>query len=653
MWCYIGTIGLSCSRVVDLCKQKTQSASPDSECEQVALIEVPQSEQERQKAVGDAYRFTVGMLDKAKGWIVSTPVVLSLDQGIVVQVYDVGEGEEPSAISTLSQSQSSAAPQRLEFEDTLYNRTYSETGCGPLSLLAVLDSMGVKATPEERNNILHANTGIGTSMLRLKELAEEQGLHTLGVEISLATLKRLGLHSIVLINDIGFAAVTGYTDDGIQLVFPLKPPRVVADASFERLFGKPGKGLLLSTQPLLPSDLGIGPATPSILRLSRNVLAVGRVYRPIWEGDIVLFNDGGRTLQIGNVESSCSCVTASVSQQVLRPGESATLKAKGTQSNIGPFRYDIVMTTDLEDNPIIKVPIRGIYSPPVFFEKAAVMVRDILHGQAKDIDVPLYVAEGGPLRHVAFVIPNDVSIQVKAVRATSGAPIARIHWNGNMQPGLHRFDIGVKMNDEVASPPQHRLSFAVQVLPVVDVSPPSFYVRDSEVSSKWWRHADIHVNADVGDNKASTEKRWLFSWSDQRFAEAVHVKLSAEDAKRASIRLSPASMEHVIAVAGQQATLEVRAAEQYAARIHIYIGRNSFFQTTAWTRAVDPNGWLRAIFDKPFWSLCDSTSNVFPFSRSYERSDGDEKGQSCRWVVAWCRWDGWGGSSWNQDFHRN
>lgn len=79
-----------------------------------------------------------------------------------------------------------------------------------------------------------------------------------------------------------------------SIVYPLKPPGVVTDASFERLFGKPGKALLLSTQPLSPDELGIGPAKPPILRLSRNVLTVGRVYRPAWEGKIILVNEGIR-----------------------------------------------------------------------------------------------------------------------------------------------------------------------------------------------------------------------------------------------------------------------------------------------------------------------------------------------------------------------
>jgi len=120
-------------------------------------------------------------------------------------------------------SESSATSPRLDYERTTYNRMHSETACGPLSLLAALDSMGVKVTAEERDKILQASGAIGTSVLQLKELAEEQGLHTLGVEIPVATLKQLDLHAIVVVDDIGFAAVTGYTNYGVQLLSPAWP----------------------------------------------------------------------------------------------------------------------------------------------------------------------------------------------------------------------------------------------------------------------------------------------------------------------------------------------------------------------------------------------------------------------------------------------
>jgi hypothetical protein len=569
----------NCTRIIDSCKQQMQSVPLHSEVARVALIEVPQFDRKRGDVPNDDQRFVIGMLSTTKEWIVSTPVVLSLNRGIVVKVDDITEngGNFSSAFSQ------PVSPPRVTPASTTYDRLHSETACGPLSLLAVLDSMGVKVTTDERDKILQASRGIGTSMLQLKELAEELGLHTLGVEISLATLKRLDLHAIVLVNDIGFAAVTGYTDYGVQLVYPLKPPGVVADPAFERQFGKPGKALLFSIKPLLPDELGIGPAKEPVLRFSRNVLTVGRVYRPDWEGEVTVFNDGDRTIQIDGIKPSCTCVTATLSRRQIEPGESAILTARGKQPSIGSFRYDVVMTTDLEDMPLLKVPVRGIYSPPVFFEKVAIMVRDVLQGQAMDIDVPLYVADGRDLGSITFDVPKDAPIDAKATRAASGQPLARFHWRGTVTAGLYRYDIKVRMTDEAAYSSQQRLTLSIQSLPLVASSPPSFYVRDSEVVSKWWRHADIHINTPIpGGTHNNTN--WRVSWSDSRFAEAILVNLSAMDQQTVSLRLSPMDTDRVKTLVGSHATLEIRTREGHTTEVRIYIGRSSFFP-----RTVDSN----------------------------------------------------------------
>jgi len=273
---------------------------------------------------------------------------------------------------------------------------------------------------------------------------------------------------------------------------------------------------------------------------------------------------------------------------------------------MGPFRHDIVITADLKDAPVIKVLVRGIYSPPVFFEKSAIMVGDVLHGEIKNIEVPLYVAEGRGLERIAFVIPEGAPIEAKAVRAASGQSIARIHWGGNAPPGLHRYDVRVKMDDEIAYAPQQGLTFTIQVLPLVDSSPPSFYVRDSEVFSKWWRRADIHVNAAAHESTDAGEG-WLLSWSDPRFAEALLVNLSTLDKRTASIRLSSARPERVKALAGQRATLEVRARQGYTAQLHVYIGRGSLFPAIAYSKRVfeveNPYGWVASTFNMACPSL--------------------------------------------------
>ena len=67
---------------------------------------------------------------------------------------------------------SSGAYEGIDYGQLIYERMRAETACGPLSLLAVMDSMGVKVTAGERERILRASGSIGTCMLQLKEVAE-------------------------------------------------------------------------------------------------------------------------------------------------------------------------------------------------------------------------------------------------------------------------------------------------------------------------------------------------------------------------------------------------------------------------------------------------------------------------------------------------
>jgi hypothetical protein len=219
----------------------------------------------------------------------------------------------------------------------------------------------------------------------------------------------------------------------------------------------------------------------------------------------------------------------------------------------------------------------------VFFEKVAIMVRDVLQGQAMDIDVPLYVADGRDLGSITFDVPKDAPIDAKATRAASGQPLARFHWRGTVTAGLYRYDIKVRMTDEAAYSSQQRLTLSIQSLPLVASSPPSFYVRDSEVVSKWWRHADIHINTPIpGGTHNNTN--WRVSWSDSRFAEAILVNLSAMDQQTVSLRLSPMDTDRVKTLVGSHATLEIRTREGHTTEVRIYIGRSSFFP-----RTVDSN----------------------------------------------------------------
>jgi hypothetical protein len=186
----------------------------------------------------------------------------------------------------------------------------------------------------------------------------------------------VGLPAIVHLHGVGFAAVTGYRPGALELIYPLKTPAWVSDEEFEQAFGNPGRALLLSREPLQARRLGISDSPPTnptgpVLRLEKNVLAVGQIHSPTFEGSLTLHNDGTEPLTIAEVKSSCPCLTAAVDRQTLPSKESATLRVKGDLDRFGRFQYEIALVANQKSTPAVKLAVRGFFEHPVFFERTA------------------------------------------------------------------------------------------------------------------------------------------------------------------------------------------------------------------------------------------------------------------------------------------
>lgn len=78
------------------------------------------------------------------------------------------------------------------YQEAVRRQMLREFACGPLSLLKVFDSLGVEISDQESRQITDAAGTTGTNMLQLKRLAEQQGVYSVGVELSASELARLG-----------------------------------------------------------------------------------------------------------------------------------------------------------------------------------------------------------------------------------------------------------------------------------------------------------------------------------------------------------------------------------------------------------------------------------------------------------------------------
>lgn len=75
-------------------------------------------------------------------------------------------------------------------------------------------------------------------------------------------------------------------------------------------------------------------------------------------------NTGDADLIIKNVQSSCGCTIPKKPENPIAPGEKSEIIVQyDTKNRQGPFRKTITVTTNVEENPIVALKIKGTVLP--------------------------------------------------------------------------------------------------------------------------------------------------------------------------------------------------------------------------------------------------------------------------------------------------
>ena len=77
----------------------------------------------------------------------------------------------------------------------------------------------------------------------------------------------------------------------------------------------------------------------------------------------IFSNTGNAPLIIKNVQSSCGCTVPKKPKGPIAPGESSEIIVRYDTNRQGPFRKTITITTNVNDNPILALKIKGIVLP--------------------------------------------------------------------------------------------------------------------------------------------------------------------------------------------------------------------------------------------------------------------------------------------------
>lgn len=92
-------------------------------------------------------------------------------------------------------------------------------GCGPAALKMVFDHYALPSTLSELERRL-GTTSAGTTMLHMREVAEQGGLRVEAWRLTPADLSRVPLPAIVLINENHYVVVVGLNSDEVAVKDP-------------------------------------------------------------------------------------------------------------------------------------------------------------------------------------------------------------------------------------------------------------------------------------------------------------------------------------------------------------------------------------------------------------------------------------------------
>jgi hypothetical protein len=453
-----------------------------------------------------------------------------------------------------------------------------ELACGPLSLFAVLESLGVEVPPETRQSAVDRALVQGSTMRELKELAEDLGVYAAGVQISVEELQRVEMPAVALFDTSVFVAVLGYPEGGLQIQYAGRAAAIVPQEAFSRHFGEVGRALLLSRSRI---ESRLSPtqreeADKTGLALSQEAVALGVLHSRKWNRDVVVANRGETEVVISAVASSCSCMEAALESDRLAPRASTTLAISGVEEREGVFRHEVKLAT--EGGVLIRLPVSGYVDPPVYFDPPAVTIRGVLVGETARLKVPVQVAESVVSRSLLVQLPPDAPLRVDARSSGTRANFLEIEFTGGKVAGWYTYEIqaGVPFQNAngqgdapEADVTNAKLLMAVEVIPRLEVFPQAVWLRDDELATSWTRTIRVNSRGEEATTVGAA------TWSDDRFDRAIDAQVTQTTPRQADLQLSPKSGDLLPGLSGSSASLLLDCRGSQVS-IPVHIGRDDW-----------------------------------------------------------------------------
>lgn len=245
-----------------------------------------------------------------------------------------------------------------EYDEAFYARM-----CGPLSLAIICEMLGQKVDPETIAHLTGAidDTGrirdSGTSMKQLADVARKFGFKAVGMKLSLQNLQKLGTPAIAHTKKNGrnhFLIVEEIINDKFRLIDVDGTTRILSKDEFSNMWN--GAILVVSKPPQTATANQPTIQTNEVLfdfGYAQHQQTITHIFK--------LKNVGNQPLEIHEIDSSCACTAALLSEKTILPAETAEIEVKfNTQYRRGRRTATVKVHTNDIDTPVVYFTITGV-----------------------------------------------------------------------------------------------------------------------------------------------------------------------------------------------------------------------------------------------------------------------------------------------------
>ena len=373
-------------------------------------------------------------------------------------------------------------PSEKAYDETFYARM-----CGPLSLSIISEMLGQKVAPETIVQLAGAidDSGevrvTGTSMKELANVAHKLGFKAVGMKMNLKALEKLGAPAIAHTTQNGrnhFLVVERVINDKFRLIEVDGSIQLLSKNEFSKIWK--GAVLVISKPSQTATTEKPNVHTEELLYdfgFAQHQQTITHIFK--------LKNVGNQPLDILDVDSSCSCTAALLSEKTILPGETAEIEVKfETEYRRGRQTSTVKVRTNDSDTPVIHFTLTGVVAGLARVVPNNLHLKHISNQENIHKTIEIYDPGDGRLK-VKSVQSSSPYIKTRVRHIYKDGLIAKIFVT--IKPGLPFGELGEKLTilTEGYQYPHVEVLVTGQVVGAIHLTPDQFFlgfVKKGEVA---------------------------------------------------------------------------------------------------------------------------------------------------------------------------